>query len=68
VGDDAALLERRRIRGLGMQIDKTSGDGRFLLGMQGGAEFPYTIAIGAIGGGKPRQIARGRVCCPDWNR
>ena len=67
-GDNAALLERGRIRPLRMQLDAVSRDGRFLLGMQGGAEFPYTIAIGAIDGRKPREIARGRVCCPHWNR
>jgi hypothetical protein len=22
----------------------------------------------SVAGGKPREIPRGRVCCPDWNR
>jgi hypothetical protein len=67
-GDDAAVLAHGRIRRLGMQIDTTSRDGRFLLGAQAGAEFPFAIAIGSIDGGRRRVVARGRVCCPDWNR
>jgi Tol biopolymer transport system component len=67
-GDDAALLERGRIRRLGIQLEGASRDGRFLVGTQGGAEWPLTIAIGSIDGGQPRVVARGRVCCADWNR
>jgi hypothetical protein len=67
-GDDAAVLERGTIRRIGMNVDATSGDGRRLVGTGGGAEFPYMISIGSVDGGKPREIARGRVCCPDWNR
>jgi hypothetical protein len=67
-GDDAAVLERGVIRRIGMNVDATSRDGRWLVGAGGGAEFPYTISIGSVGGGKPRTIAHGRVCCPAWNR
>jgi hypothetical protein len=67
-GDDAAVLVGGRIRRMGMNVDATSRDGRWLVGTGGGAEFPYMISIGSVGGGKPREIARGRVCCPDWNR
>jgi hypothetical protein len=66
-GVDAALLRNGRIRELGLQVDRASRDGNYLVGAQGGAEFPFTIAIASVGG-KPRTVARGRVCCPDWNR
>lgn len=68
-GDDAAVLERGgAIRRIGMNVDAASRNGHWLVGTDGGAEFPYTISIGSVGGGKARAIARGRVCCPDWNR
>jgi hypothetical protein len=67
-GDDAAVLERGVIRRIGMNVDATSRSGRWLVGTGGGAEFPSMISIGSVGGAKPREIARGRVCCADWNR
>jgi hypothetical protein len=66
-GDDAAILDGRRVTELHQQIDEPSHDGRFFVGAQGGAEFPFTIAIVRVGGAA-KTIARGRVCCPNWNR
>jgi Tol biopolymer transport system component len=69
-GDYAAGLDVRTkaIRRLGPQVDELSRDGRFLLGTDAGAEYPYTLEILRVADGRRRVIARGRLCCADWNR
>jgi Tol biopolymer transport system component len=69
-GDIAAVLDpaTRRIRSLEAHLDDVSRDGRFVLGLQGGAEGPFDIAIVRVSDGRRRVVARGAVCCPDWNR
>ena len=69
-GDYAAALDLRTkaIRRLGPQVDELSRDGRFLLGTDAGAEYPYSIEIVRVADGRRRVIAHGRVCCAEWNR
>jgi Tol biopolymer transport system component len=65
-----AILDPRtgRLMRLGLPIDTVSRDGRWIVGTASGAEYPWSIAIAPLAGGRPRTIARGQVCCADWNR
>ena len=67
-GDEAALVRGRSLRRLGPYVEDVSRDGRFFVGTLGGANGPYEIGIGHIGSRNARVVARGNVCCPDWNR
>jgi hypothetical protein len=69
-GNEAVVVDVRTgaLRRLGVPVDAVSRDGRWIVGRTGGAEFPYSIVIAPVAGGRPRTIAHGRVCCPDWNR
>jgi Tol biopolymer transport system component len=69
-GNEAAVVDVRtgRLRRLGVPLDAVSRDGRWLVGQTGGAELPYSIVIARVTGGRPRTVAHGAVCCPDWNR
>ena len=68
--NEAAVVDVRTgaLRRLGVPVDAVSRDGRWIIGQSGGAEFPYSIVIAPVAGGRPRTIAHGLVCCPDWNR
>jgi hypothetical protein len=69
-GSEAVVLQvgSGRLRRLHEYVDDVSADGRYLVGTQGGAEGPYTITIVPTAGGHSRLVARGSVCCVDWNR
>jgi hypothetical protein len=69
-GNEAVVVDSRTgaLRRLGAPVDAVSRDGRWIVGRTGGAEFPYSITIAPVDGGRPRTIAHGRVCCADWNR
>lgn len=69
-GDEAAVIDvaARSIRRLNVFVEDVSADARFVIGTQGGAEFPFTVAIASTSGARPRVIAQGRVCCAGWNR
>ena len=68
-GDEAVVLDvpSGRLRHLHRYVDDVAADGA-LVGTQGGAEAPYTILVFHTSGGRPRVVARGDVCCADWNR
>jgi len=68
--NEAAVVDVRTgaLRRLRVPVDAVSRDGRWIVGQSGGAEFPYSIVIAPVAGGRPRTIAHGLVCCPDWNR
>jgi hypothetical protein len=69
-GAEAVTLDltTRTLRRRRMFVDDVSRDGRWIVGTQGGAEFPYTILLARLDGGTTRTIAHGQVCCADWNR
>ena len=69
-GNEAAVIEVRtgRLRRLGAPLAAVSRDGRWIVGQSAGAELPYSIVIAPVAGGRPRTVAHGSVCCPDWNR
>jgi Tol biopolymer transport system component len=69
-GDYAGVLgvRTRAIRLLGPQVDALSRDGRFVLGTDAGVEYPWSIEIVRVADGRRRVIARGRLCCANWNR
>jgi len=70
-GDESAELDLRskairKLRGFAGTVSK---DGRFVLGVAGGAEGPFRVQIVPVGSGAVSTIARGAVCCQaDWNR
>jgi hypothetical protein len=68
--NEAVVVDVRKglLRRLGVPVDTVSRDGRWILGTASGAEYPFSILIAPVGGGPGRTIARGKVCCPDWNR
>lgn len=69
-GNEAAVVDVRtgRLRRLDAPIEAVSRDGRWIVGESGGAELPFSIVIAPVSGGRPRTVAHGAVCCPDWNR
>jgi hypothetical protein len=69
-GNEAAVVDVRtgKIRRLGAPVAAVSRDGRWIVGQSAGAELPYSIVIAPVDGGRPRTVAHGAVCCPDWNR
>ena len=68
--NEAVVIDVRTglLRRLGVPVDTVSRDGRWILGTASGAEYPFSILIAPVGGGPDRTIARGKVCCADWNR
>jgi hypothetical protein len=68
--NEAAVVDVRTgaLRRLGAPVDAVSRDGRWIVGQSGGAELPFSIVIAPVAGGRPRTVAHGAVCCPDWNR
>ena len=68
--NEAAVVDVRtgRVRRLGVPLDAVSRDGRWIVGTASGAEYPFSIVIAPVGGAHARTIARGKVCCADWNR
>ena len=68
-GDEAVVLHvpSGRLRHLHRYVDDVAADGA-LVGTQGGAEGPYTIIVFRTSGGRALVVARGSVCCADWNR
>jgi len=69
-GNEAAVIDVRTggLRRLGAPVAAVSRDGRWIVGQTGGAELPFSIVIAPVAGGRPRTVAHGAVCCPDWNR
>jgi Tol biopolymer transport system component len=67
---EAAVVDVRtgRMTRLRLPIDAVSRDGRWIVGTASGAEYPWSIVIAPLGGGRARTIAHGHVCCADWNR
>jgi len=68
--NEAVVVDVRtgRLRRLRVPVDTVSRDGRWILGTASSAEYPFSILIAPLGGGPNRTIARGKVCCADWNR
>jgi Tol biopolymer transport system component len=68
-GDVASVLPRDgSVRLLNAYLGHVSRDGRYVLGVQGGAEFPFTVVIAPVDGGKPKTIASGEITWEHWNR
>ena len=69
-GNEAAVIDVRTggLRRLGAPVAAVSRDGRWIVGQSAGAELPFSIVIAPVDGGRPRTVAHGAVCCPDWNR
>jgi Tol biopolymer transport system component len=68
--NEAAVVDVRtgHVRRLHVPLDAVSRDGRWIVGTASGAEYPFSIVIAPVGAGHARTIARGQVCCADWNR
>lgn len=79
-GDELALvdLRSRRIRRPDLDpdpryrrsiyVDQVSRDGRHVLGLACGAEYPCTIQIFSVTTRRYRNVITGQVGDPDWNR
>ena len=68
-GDRAALVgEDGSLRLLGLRLGQVSEDGRHVLGVEGGAEPPFTVKIAPVDGGEPATVAEGEITWEHWNR
>ncbi|HEV2901955.1 MAG TPA: hypothetical protein VGW30_01710 [Gaiellaceae bacterium] len=68
-GDRGAVLGKDgSLRQLGLHVVHVSSDGRYVLGYQGGAEFPFTVRIAPVDGGEPTTVAKGEITWEHWNR
>jgi hypothetical protein len=68
-GDRAAVLgPDGSIRELGFHVVHVSRDGRYVLGYQGGAEFPFSVKFAPADGGPVTTVATGEITWEHWNR